>query len=552
MSDSPQVEFALGSEVSMGHFFKSSFARSFISNCRDAKSLNYEFFDNGTITEEPEGVSDKRNNNFYSLVNFGSTIEEGSDTEQSRSVWKIGEVPTSSPEAKELEVLRKKCQALTEENQRLHDTVAAHQMPRAQAIDNVFLQTQVSTLQWQLKQTEANRQMYRSLMEQVVRFLDRTRKSLDILHEKSSAKDKGRVPRSRSVHTVHTESSPSPGASTTSCSSSESSVFTRAKSVNQISPSSTVLRDFSWSVLRRNDAVNCSPSRLKPALRQDLNNTHDGVVYRRPKQPQLNPHEIPPEKLSQEAFRLMRTVQSLMAMREPDLARVSSMEENGSSPSPVDHQHHNDLSLSLQSNNFVNSTTLPDVSFVGSSSDRGTESSNEGDCRSFCKTSSSTAETNINHLTSLLPGARRSLDATSLNSGSSKTTEEDEVLPTTNNYVDSIAKREFFGSDSRRVKKVEKDVVKIRPKPSNSVSSAEDESGFSSMSSFQEVGLPSALPFSPIKGCHTEVGLPEVPLDKVRHRRWSSTPAEIQALFKRHSGSFSNSQATTESLSVWV
>lgn len=184
-------------------------------------------------------------------------------------------------------------------------------------------------------------------------------------------------------------------------------------------------------------------------------------------------------------FRLMRTVQSLMAMREPDLARVTSMQENGSSPSPVDHQNYNDLSLSLQSNNFVNSTTLPDVSFVGSSSDRGTESSNEGDCRSLYKSSSSTAETNDNHLTSLLPGARRSLDAASLNSGSSKTTEEDEVLPTANNYVDSIAKREFFGSDSRRVKKVEKDVVKIRPKPSNSVSSAEDESGFSSMSSFQ-------------------------------------------------------------------
>lgn len=94
MSDRPKVEFALGSEVSMGHFFKSSFARSFISNCRDAKSLDYEFLDNGTITEEPEGVSDKGNNNFYSLVNFGSTIEEGSDTEPSRSVWKIGEVCT--------------------------------------------------------------------------------------------------------------------------------------------------------------------------------------------------------------------------------------------------------------------------------------------------------------------------------------------------------------------------------------------------------------------------------------------------------------------------
>lgn len=152
-------------------------------------------------------------------------------------------------------------------------------------------------------QTESNRQMYRSLMEQVVRFLDRTRKSLDILHEKSSAKDKGRVPRSRSVHTVHIEPSPSPGASTTSSSSSESSRFTRAKSVNQISPSPSVLRDFTWSVLRRNDSVHSTTPRLKLAPKPDLNKTHDGVIYRRPKQLDHDPDLVPPEKLSQEAFR---------------------------------------------------------------------------------------------------------------------------------------------------------------------------------------------------------------------------------------------------------
>ena len=145
--------------------------------------------------------------------------------------------------------------------------------------------------------------MYRSLMEQVVRFLDRTRKSLDILHKKSSTKDKKRVPRSRSVHTVHAESSPSPGASTTSSSSPESSRFTRAKSVNQISPSPTGLKDFSWPVTRKNDSMNSTPLTSNPAPRQDSSQTHNGIVYRRPKQTELDPDEIPPEKLSQEAFR---------------------------------------------------------------------------------------------------------------------------------------------------------------------------------------------------------------------------------------------------------
>ncbi|XP_051162654.1 uncharacterized protein LOC127282456 [Leptopilina boulardi] len=566
MSDNPKLEFALGSEVSMGHFFKSSFARSFISNCRDSKSLDYEFLDNGTITEEPESLNKGKNSNFYSLMNFGTgnDDEEGNDSEQSRSIWKIGETSTKTMETVELEKLRKKCQVLKEENQRLQDALTANRMPRVQVIDNVFLQTQVNTLQWQLKQTESNRQMYRSLMEQVVRFLDRTRKSLDILHEKSSAKDKGRVPRSRSVHTVHIEPSPSPGASTTSSSSSESSRFTRAKSVNQISPSPSLLKDFTWSVLRRNDSIHSTTPRFKiAASKQDLNKTHDGVVYRRPKQHEHDPDLVPPEKLSQEAFRLMRTVQSLLAMRDPDLMKMTSMENNGSITLSDDHQHHNnnhhhhEMSLSMQPNNFANSTTLPETSFVSDhdSSDRGNESCNEtenNNNRTICKNSTNTID-NANDNLSLLPRARRSLDATSLNSGSSKTT-DDEVLTNTDNFVvvESISKRDFFTGESRSIKKIEKD-VKIRPKPSNSVSSAEDESGFSSMSSFQEVGLPSAIPFSsPVKGCHTEVGLPEVPLDKVRHRRWSSTPAEIQALFKRHSGSFANSQTTTESLSVWV
>ena len=92
MSASSKVEFALGREVSMGPFFKSSFARSFISNYRDSKSLDYEFLDNGTITEEPEGANNSRNNNCFSLMNFGLTTEQPKDTESSRSVWKIGEV----------------------------------------------------------------------------------------------------------------------------------------------------------------------------------------------------------------------------------------------------------------------------------------------------------------------------------------------------------------------------------------------------------------------------------------------------------------------------
>lgn len=270
--------------------------------------------------------------------------------------------------------------------------------------------------------------------------------------------------------------------------------------------------------------------------------------------------------------RLMRIVQSLLAMREPDLAMVSLNEEELLSL-PLDNQ----LS-SLQSNNFVNSTILNDaVSYNGgcSSSDRGsTESGPDSERISFVKSSSCMMDSSMSSsstLQSFLPGARSSIDATSLNSnsGSGKTTEEEDTRTNSTASGEYIVSRELFPSrklchtsstPNRRIaKKTDKKHEGTRwsrskPKPANSVSSAEDESGFSSMSSFQEVGLPLpfATPISPIKGCHTEIGLPEVPLDKVRHRRWSSTPVEIQALFKRHSTHFSGSSAKSESLSVWV
>lgn len=564
MSDTPKVEFALGSEVSLGHFFKSSFARSFVTNCRDSKSFDFELLDT-TIAEEAEPNG---NNHFFSLVNFEDRVRVTDSNvfdKDSAKFWKMNEVIQPTTDINELGKLRKQCQSLIEENRRLQNALTTNHIPHVQVIDSVFLQTQVETLQWQLKQIEANRQMYRSLMEQVVRFLDRARKSLDILHEKSNHKDKnssGRVPRSRSVHAVHADASPNRGASASSTSSSDSSRFTRAKSVTQISPCTTGYREFTWSMLRRNDPAHCTPPRNKS---QDLNNTHEGVVYRRPKQPELDPNDIPPEKLSQEAFRLMRTVQSLLAMKEPDLVRISSMGNNESSPSPVDrhrhNNHHNEVSLTLQNNGFANSTSLQENSDYKRHSicDRGNESSGtDNDSRTCFLKSSNGVEVDRN-LQNLLPGVRRSIDATSLNSGSSKTTEEEDGLPHNTSFNVSLPEHDGIfmctptSTPVRRSRKVEKKEKEkcSKSKPAASVSSVEDESGFSSMSSFQEIGLPGTLPISPIRGCHTEVGLPEVPLEKARHRRWSSTPVEIQALFKQRN-SFTTSQTTTESLSVWV
>lgn len=135
-------------------------------------------------------------------------------------------------------------------------------------------------------------------MLQVAHFLDRTRKSLDILHNKSNAKDKGgRVPRSRSVHA---DSSLSRGPSTSSSSSASSG--TRAKSATRTS--NTGFREFTRSILRKNDHSARSPqSPIK--LLPDANKIDSDIIYQEPKQTELNPDEVPPEKLSQEAFRYL-------------------------------------------------------------------------------------------------------------------------------------------------------------------------------------------------------------------------------------------------------
>ncbi|XP_035730921.1 uncharacterized protein LOC118445478 [Vespa mandarinia] len=614
-SSSSTVQFALGNEVSPHcHFFKSSFARSLVRNVRDSKSLDYELHDNGTIVEETsaECNADNRNNNFFSLLDFRydktittastmTTMNSSSRRNNNERDTKVAicnaSVPIESDQSNvdmnELERLRKECQSLKEDNRKLQNALALNQVPHVQVIDNVFLQTQIETLQWQLKQIESNKQMYRSLMEEVARFLDRAHKSLIILHEKNNSKDKNnaRVPRSRSVHAVDTttttDCSPNRGNSTNSSSSSGSSRFTRAKSVNQISGGSA-FREFTWSVLRRNQNT-CTDNSNIPSCReqsyQDEKKMADGVTYTKPKQMELNPDDVPPEKLSQEAFRLMRTVQSLLAMREPDLSRISPFEDSGISPSPTNNHHHHhhhhhhhlrqDSSLS-QRDNFVSTSMVQEDNYgncIGDSEqDRENEEQerelvNDSNClqfdsRDICQLKLTTCNT----------GIRTSVDATSYNSASSKTTEEEEQIIVTNRD-NTLETREHVCKNNGNVtstpmkctKRLEKKgginnngisdlmVRNVRTKLANSVSSAEDESGFSSMSSFQEVGLPTS-PITPIKGCHTEVGLPEIPIQKVPRRRWSSTANEIQALIKRHSSAanFPTAQTNSESLSVWV
>ncbi|XP_073973035.1 uncharacterized protein isoform X4 [Rhodnius prolixus] len=414
MENGSVANFDLSLESS-NNYFKSSFARSMaLTNTSQSKSLDYVYLDDGaTISEEsepdimsriqtstprkprrsvpalptydpsfPRDYSFRRNRT-NDAIKFWKMKQE-SAMKQAENSWANKDHTLVTEESREEEILRlrKECQGLMEANRKLQ--------AGGSSLDSSLLQTQIDTLQWQLKQAESNRQMYRAVMEQVSKFLERVHKAL--------------------------EASPNKGP-------------TRGKS-------------------RRGSRTMVE--------------------------------EISPERLSQDAFRLLRTIQSLLGTREPDLARVSE-------------QAHRRDSTSMGS---CSSLVVPGVS--------------------GCETAES--------------DAKSSTGSTSSASG---------VTPS--------------GSTSNGT-------GLITPQPSVS-GSTEDESGFSSMSSFHEVTTNHTIGNNGIGntnngssgggsnnmsatataagssncsngtigsgGSHHELGLPLVsPEHQTRHRRWSSTPVD--------------------------
>ncbi|CAG9763238.1 unnamed protein product [Ceutorhynchus assimilis] len=102
-------------------------------------------------------------------------------------------------------------------------------------VENIYNQNKIDTLQWQLKETEKSRVMYKAVLKQIMTFLEKAHVSLEHLNTRNNSKT----------------------------------------------------NDQSWT-----------PSK-KPS--------------------ENNPEEIPPDKLSQEAFRLLRTAESLLNTQEPNL-----------------------------------------------------------------------------------------------------------------------------------------------------------------------------------------------------------------------------------------
>ncbi|XP_060520093.1 uncharacterized protein LOC132698179 [Cylas formicarius] len=301
-------------------------------------------------------------------------------------------------------------------------------------IENMVNNSKIETLQWQLKEIEKSREMYRAVMKQVVTFLEKAHHSLEDLGKRLNRKNS--VPRSRSEH--------------------------------HITP---------------DDAISNPPSR-----KASVDGDASSFLWNSSKKQE----DAQPEKLAQEAYRLLRTARSVLSTREPNLVQADEpcdveflAQLAKEFPQTPEHRPQRATSFYV-SPKLILPDHEPKIS------------------------------TAFNRKLSLqLTDVRRT-------SGKSRVSL---AADTYSDFVAGTTKVDFEGHQ---------DKGKGSP-PAGSVSSAEDESGFSSLNSYQEVGLPGAEEVSARSVLlrsmlHSGEQQPrdvwQKPVSNGQHKRWHSSPAE--------------------------
>ncbi|XP_058837301.1 serine-rich adhesin for platelets-like [Topomyia yanbarensis] len=376
------------------------------------------------------------------------------------------------------------------------------------SVESVILQTQVETLQWQLKQVDSSRQMYRAVMEEVVRYLDRCYRGLDALQPNIIGRSKSvlQVSKNHSHHDSDSSSASSPRARSSTNLIDVQKTYTKKQlellshqqqqQQQQLQNSSIV-----GSPLQDDDCIPPSPAGSYSTFR-------DFTWRRSPKRIQtlsISSAEVDPEKLAQEAFRLLRTVQNLLNTQEPTLSQSSTGLDSmllasaagsttgstttltgtggglASSSAPTVHHHHHHHHVPTTVDGLYGGVvnTRSNVGFSRKLNMRGSRLSlrSSTDDSVHSTSSSNKAETDEDNtdrpsppLSHHLHHHHHPLVHQHQNSGSSSSSSS------SSNSSHLINHRHSANID--RIKEM---MISC---------SAEDESGFSSMNSFQEIGLP--------------------------------------------------------------
>ncbi|XP_055533454.1 uncharacterized protein LOC129723323 [Wyeomyia smithii] len=373
------------------------------------------------------------------------------------------------------------------------------------SVESVILQTQVETLQWQLKQVDSSRQMYRAVMEEVVRYLDRCYRGLDALQPSIIGRSKSvlQVSKNHNHHDSDSSSASSPRARSSTNLVDVQKTYTKKQQELLSSHQQKHHQNGSIAASPLLDD-NCPP----PSPAGSYSTFRDFTWRRSPKRTQtlaISSTEVDPEKLSQEAFRLLRTVQNLLNTQEPTLSQSSTALDSlllasaagsttgststltgtagGGSSAPMVHHHHHHHHVPAATGEGLYTgvvNTRSNVGFSRKLNMRGSRLSlrSSTDDSVHSTSSSNKAETDEDNMDRPSPPLGHHLHNhhhhplvhQHQNSGSSSSSS------TSSNSGHLTNHRHSANID--------------RIKEMMITSSAEDESGFSSMNSFQEIGLP--------------------------------------------------------------
>ncbi|CAB0037611.1 unnamed protein product [Trichogramma brassicae] len=473
---------------------------------------------------------------------------------------------------------------LTAENERLERQLRTEAEPCKDCTSSP-LQVHIKTLNWQISQLKTQNQTYAETLKDVSRFCDRVYKSLSAYtkHDKTSYP---RTTRSRSVNSLR-------GSDTVS--TSTTATYDTLGPILPVTPSPQATSTPNGAVAKR-----VMKRRPKSSI---VDNTVIGVYKPPTPVAEIDSDELPPEKLLNEAHNRRRPVSATApaptarpSSPPPRAAATASVppprptaphraRAPAAAPRPTTSFDHLDHEIITDEYcDYV--AEIKTARLVRRTNDSGDgvdfESTVAEAPRKTYKTYISHKKDNTSLNQSLgSEKSDRSIAETSKTGSSSFEVQKNLSLSGSEKNVNDQAQAKIIGNETSTPKfskaTVKASIKRLRDWTFNetetqdsktvaadtcSRSVTDDESGFSSLSSFQEIGLPQVQnnnnnhgsplsSSSPIKktGSHTEVGLPEVPLRAaIHHRRWSSTPSEVKAMFRRHS----SINRASETMSVWV
>ncbi|KAG5682015.1 hypothetical protein PVAND_011409 [Polypedilum vanderplanki] len=230
--------------------------------------------------------------------------------------------------------LRKECQALVELNRRLNIENNNPFHRGKNSVQNAVLQSKVETLEWQLKQVENSRDMYRAILEEVTRHLETCHTTFENwLHYQDHDT---KIERSKSILCVGNKSTfdeDQPRHSISNMNINSSTPY----SIRQ--KSATLFSELSYNSFKDFTKRKCTTDESNILSGHDIDATN---------QPSI-------EKLSKQGFRLLRTVQNFLSTHEPSLASSEKCENKNV------HELSKETSeslMKLKNSNFENSTLL--------------------------------------------------------------------------------------------------------------------------------------------------------------------------------------------------